>query len=76
MGLHVGEVGARGEGGQERGVGGKGVEADPGIDRRPAPGRVDHTDGNMFAPVDLSGEEVGDGGEVFGGLGGAWLPYG
>ncbi len=61
MGLHVSEMGTRGESGHKRGVGGEGVEADPGIDRRASPGGIDDPDGNVFAPVDLAGEKVGDG---------------
>jgi len=38
MGLHIGEVSPCGEGGHKGGVGGEGVEADPGIDGRPSPG--------------------------------------
>ena len=74
--LHVCKVGPRGEGGHERSVGGKGVETDPGIDRRASPGRVDDADGDVFSPADLAGEEVSDGGEIFRGVWSARLPDG
>ena len=74
MGLHVSEVGTCGESGHKRSVGRKGVETDPGVDRRASPGGVDHPDGNVFAPVDLAGEKVGDGREVLRRCRGARLP--
>ena len=75
--IHV--FGTSGEDGDERGVGAEGVEAGPGFGGCASPGRVDEADGDVLLFVfedflEVAGEEVGDGGEVAGGVGSAEGP--